>query len=94
MADIQTVSYVNFWTRLWANLIFLFAVFLLALFGVGGNEWTTGFAISAPFFIWACGLTFKANHTAVIRGSNGKRVKKSDSMEDRLTAMEKAMNLR
>ena len=64
----KTISFVNFWTRLAANLLFLFAVFVLLLFGVGGDQWDNGFWFSVPFFVWSFCLNYKANHVGVIRG--------------------------
>lgn len=61
-----TISTMNLGTRILANLIFLFAVITLCTFGIGGGEWGTGFWVSLPFFLLSSGLTFKANHTAVV----------------------------
>lgn len=63
----KTASNMNIGTRICANLIFLLAVIVLCTFGIGGNDWGTGFWISIPLFIWSFCLTFKANHTVRIK---------------------------
>lgn len=60
------ISTVNLGMRIKANLLFILAVLILLTFGVGGNEWGTGFWLSVPFFVWSSWTKFKADHTAVI----------------------------